>query len=98
MSRLRIGIEIVWADLKVHQMQCIEGRWLDDGHVFGRLQRRTGHNRPSARSDERNSLIDPFANRLQQIVVIEGLQQAKGVPASNEDRFCCIYEFPMIGV
>src|ERR1041385_6603510 len=91
MRRSRVRIEIVRADLKIHQMKGVKGRRLDDRHVFCRLQRWASHYRAGAGPNEGHSLANALTNDGQQVKVIERFEQPKGVSPTNEDGLRFLY-------
>src|ERR1700682_453166 len=72
------------ADLEIDQCQRFEGSRLDDGHVLGRLQRRSGDDGPGAGTHVGQALGDPAANRRDELHILKALQQPKGISASDE--------------
>ncbi len=86
-SRTGIGIEVVRIDLKGHQTEGIETARLDDRHVVGGANRRTcevdaGRGPEVGHPGER-----PFPERREELGLLQGLEQAKGVAAADEDGF-----------
>src|SRR5262245_14442429 len=91
MRRTGVRVQIVWADLEGDETQRIEGRRLDDRHVFRRFERRAGDNRTGARSEVWHSFGYLPADRRQQFKVIETLKESKSIASTDEHCFCCVY-------
>src|SRR5262249_14195880 len=85
MSRGRIRIEIVGADLEMNEVKSIERGWLDDRHVFGCFYGRAGDVGAGARADVGHAFGDAAADWQKHLGVVEGLEQPESVAAADED-------------
>src|SRR4029077_13839413 len=86
MGGRRIGIEIVRADLKIHQPESVKGTRLHDRHVFGRLQAGTSNDRSGTRSYIGFATSYLVTNDVPKLPVVKAFQQPKCIPTTNKDR------------
>src|SRR5947209_9288900 len=89
-------IRVVRVDLKRHEVESVQARWLDDGHVVCRSDRRARDVRPSAPTDVRHAVKDTLADALDQSSLVEAVQQMKGVAAADDDGLRAAHNFARV--
>jgi hypothetical protein len=91
MRRTGVRVQVVRADLEADQTQSVEGRRLDDRHVFRRFDRRAGDNRTGARSEVRHAFGYLPAYRRRQFKIVETFQEPKRIAPTDEHRLRSVY-------
>ena len=84
-------VQIVWANPKRNQIQCFEGRRLHDRHVFRGFESWTRDDGAGTCCNVRNPCRHSPADRTQQVMVTELLQEPEPVAADDEDDICLLH-------
>src|SRR4030095_10784320 len=84
-------------DLKRHQSERVERTWLDNWHVLRGFDCRPSDVGAGATADVSRTAFYLLANRVQQVEILQRLQQAKRIAATNEDRIRLLNGMVRIG-
>lgn len=81
-----VTIHIVRVDLERHEAKSLKGGWLNDRHVVGRHNGRTGDIGPRTRTDVPPSVSNEPPDGFEKACGVDAIEQSKGVSTADKER------------